>query len=460
MKIVAVLLMTSAVAFGQSSGPHVINLEAAPAGVLVKIQRPTPETLFAHRGYDRDGDGKEEILIRRGSLIYQVQGQENPPAVIELGLGFGGVFSETPFGSNYFKLDGMSELIGKSTVPNCNYFTLFGPNSIEAYNQITQLPSSPGFRFCDVGSTFIGSMGDVSGDGIDDIAIRLLSSVAISFGMDRWTGSTYALAALVVDGSSGGGAFRPFDAGPPTMAYALGDIDASGVNDMMIEAGSPGTTWIFKGPFPLGRQYFYPADFVGSKFVRVRNIPVASAEIAVGASDGGFDFNGDGIDDFVLSLPSNSIPGSAGGGSACVVYGFSGEWPSELNIGNMPSDVGICVRGDVPGRNVGQIAKALGDIDGDGYDDFITVVTNPRELLVVLGGPRATDLMMSDVNIDSGRVLQVADFRDHIERLDGFDGDSFGEFLIETDRGIFVVRGSKRYFAKDSLLIDGFESQE
>lgn len=90
------------------------------------------------------------------------------------------------------------------------------------------------------------------------------------------------------------------------------------------------------------------------------------------------DINGDGLADFALAAPQFSVPGRVWAGLIYVVYGSSQPFGGSLGVlGPLPSaaaERGFVVLGSrpsnvLPGRSSGSVA-ALGDIDGDGIDDF------------------------------------------------------------------------------------------
>jgi hypothetical protein len=80
------------------------------------------------------------------------------------------------------------------------------------------------------------------------------------------------------------------------------------------------------------------------------------------------DFNGDGFDDLAVGAPSDNIDGNADSGSVTVIYGT----PTGLSTANSRLfSLGIdAIEGDLVGSENFGAALAVGDFDGDGFDDL------------------------------------------------------------------------------------------
>jgi len=92
------------------------------------------------------------------------------------------------------------------------------------------------------------------------------------------------------------------------------------------------------------------------------------------------DINGDGLADFAVAAPNFFIPPAAGPmGIAHVIYGAPALEPISLGeLGPLPATspnkgfvvIGRRAGGALPEQGRGGAMRALGDIDGDGFDDF------------------------------------------------------------------------------------------
>ena len=104
------------------------------------------------------------------------------------------------------------------------------------------------------------------------------------------------------------------------------------------------------------------------------------------------DFNGDGYEDFVVSAPHDIYGSTAAYQSDIyVLYGSANGLPSLSNIDNLTPDQGFRIKqsgvtgtgGDVGIQ--GQMVTNLGDINGDGYDDFVITGTLNDRAYVIFG---------------------------------------------------------------------------
>lgn len=183
-----------------------------------------------------------------------------------------------------------------------------------------------------------GSLGDIDGDGRADV-----------FAVTRDTAALELPDRLRVY-SSRGVLLRDQDAPVGLLALVpLGDVDGDGLGDYavvtstsIIVTSGGRTTVLYVLPLPAGATS-----------------PVASA---------GGDLNGDGRPDILLATRN-----SAGLGS---VRGYSGPTGALL----------FTASSDVAGDGFGQSLAPAGDVDGDGFDDFLVGVPNASTSLATGGG--------------------------------------------------------------------------
>jgi hypothetical protein len=143
----------------------------------------------------------------------------------------------------------------------------------------------------------------------------------------------------------------------------IGDVNDDGIPDFAV--GAPG--------FPLGS--FANSGRVFVFYGNVTGSPALTADQTIGDSNrsesfgaaiaGGFDFNADGISDFVIGAPSAEISTNANVGKVYIYHG-SPTGPVPRGIRTPPTTCAGCEMGSFLGT---------GDIDADSYGDI--VVSSP-----------------------------------------------------------------------------------
>lgn len=168
--------------------------------------------------------------------------------------------------------------------------------------------------------------------------------------------------------------------GSSTTISTLGDINGDGVADFIIgspgwgdkklnEANSPGRAYVI-----YGKRDQNWSDIDLSKLNGVNGFVLSSndmgyAQLGSGVS-GGFDFNADGIDDFLIGAPNAMINGGTCAGAAYLVYGQKGGgFSANTNLDTLVSQ-GRAIKwtglaDDRLGSNT-----AMGDWNGDGVVDI------------------------------------------------------------------------------------------
>jgi len=96
--------------------------------------------------------------------------------------------------------------------------------------------------------------------------------------------------------------------------------------------------------------------------------------IGWGVSDIG-DVNDDGFDDFALAAPFNREPGGVDPGQVYIFFGKTSGWTTGISV----KDADASYWGEAASNNVGKQIAAAGDVNNDGYDDFLISSTNNSE---------------------------------------------------------------------------------
>src|SRR5262245_23862643 len=225
----------------------------------------------------------------------------------------------------------------------------------------------------------VAALGDVNGDGFDDVLIGSPGAAADG----RWaSGASY-----VVYGNASGANIdlTNFDASDGfriigsqyesigRSVSAAGDVNGDGRMDFLIGVSTAGTN----GNWLAGSTYLLYGSDSGA------DIDLANLTSAHGVrldcefeTQSGFsvsaagDVNGDGLADIIIGAPEPLSYSGQGGGSAYVVFGKTGGL-SNMDLANLGAGDGFRINGAAVGDELGYSVSSAGDFNGDGFDDLI-----------------------------------------------------------------------------------------
>ncbi|MEW5734292.1 MAG: hypothetical protein AB1921_05535 [Thermodesulfobacteriota bacterium] len=221
------------------------------------------------------------------------------------------------------------------------------------------------------------SLGDLNGDGMDDIAFggrteapfgagaayivygsgSLPDSIDINAGAQNLT----VLGASADDCLTGDGAIR------------LGDVNGDGIDDLLLGAyganpegrDAAGEVYVVYGSPALSGTVNLRA---GAEDLRIKG-PAADSRLSYQGSLFAEDVNGDGVMDIVVGASSDDPEDREGAGSLYIVYG-SDSLPGVIDIGLGGQNVWI--KGSSAGDMLTDTrALAFGDVNGDGTSDLL-----------------------------------------------------------------------------------------
>ncbi len=236
---------------------------------------------------------------------------------------------------------------------NGNFFpnsTGFGNNVAEIAGTDAQIVNSP----------VVPLVGDINGDGVADIAVAGDDSLNSAVILGRNTGTASATGSLLLPPVGPEGSPDNFVTGAPnTVGHFLGDVDGDGRDDAITSFGTAGgpMTWGAKTSDQFGLDEGNTATS-GGGVLSVGGIGNIGNQPLVG------DFNGDGRADV-----GEFIDGGGPGGLGFVVTVLS----DANGIGTPAAGNANILQGPAELQPVGHITALVGDLNGDGFDDIVTV---------------------------------------------------------------------------------------
>nr|WP_248285318.1 FG-GAP-like repeat-containing protein [Alteriqipengyuania abyssalis] len=364
---------------------------------------------------------------------------------------------------------------------------------------LTSLSSAQGFIIQgdaagDAAGFAVSNLGDVNGDGYDDMAVGAL------FGDDGGNGAGES---YVVFGSASGfgtdvngrqvidlsnltpaqGFIVQGDAVGDRSGMALsnaGDINGDGYDDFIVGTprGNDGGTYAGEAYVIFGSGDTFGTTVAGRQVIDLTTLTAAQGFIIQG--DVQFDFaahsvasagdiNGDGLDDLIISANGGDL-GGANAGQAYVIYGSTGGFGTAvsgrqvLDLTNLTATQGFIIQGDTAGDAVGQSVSGGGDINGDGYDDLIVGGTGgddggdaAGEAYVVFGGATGTESTTSIVRSGTAGADNLIGNagNDSLIGNGGADvmrGGAGDDFIAVADLAFADIRGGNGY---DTLGLGG-----
>lgn len=281
----------------------------------------------------------------------------------------------------------------------------------------SELNGSNGLRLDGIGGSRAGFsvalLGDVNDDGIDDLLVGAyfadkdvpdpepdpenpdpeptpdiinVGHAYVVFGRSGGFAATLDLAAL--DGSNGfrlEGAAATDEAG--YIVADAGDLNGDGIDDFVVcDVPDPAHACHVVFGRPSAEPFSAVIDLGaldGSDGFRIGGIfhSVAAAG----------DVDGDGLGDLLIANFTASPDGRSTAGSAYVLFGDSGGFSADVDVGTLDGSNGFRIDGGTALDRAGGSVAAAGDVNDDGVDDLIigavdpTTVSGASEAYVVFG---------------------------------------------------------------------------
>lgn len=271
----------------------------------------------------------------------------------------------------------------------------------------------PGIGTGDTYGQSVTFTGDLTGDGFEDLAVGVPKEDALELGANAGVVMIYRGTSTGVEPEPAAvlKGFRTHTAGDQfgKGVFDMGDVDGDGISDLGVLSGLeelPGINAFGEGLFNDGACEFGSSN-VGALYIfRGTNDGAPQAEPAfivyglkagarLDSVLGGIDINGDGRDDIIAGNPSYDVPAEPELDENGELVPVNGQGAVAVYFGQPSAAIGTTVvlcapAAIITGRQnagrLGQKLAAMGDLDGDGCDDFVASAVNEEYTGMLEGG--------------------------------------------------------------------------
>ncbi|MFK7957085.1 MAG: integrin alpha [Lysobacterales bacterium] len=390
--------------------------------------------------------------------------------------------------------DGLADIMIAATGADPNglanagtVYVVFGTNSADVKSvDLRTLDGVNGFAIhgssnSDRMGSSVDVVGDFNGDGLDDIVVGA--------GLADFVGRQNAGASYLIFGSAE--SFEPHlgastieagtgvtligasanDASGSVVAGA-GDVNGDGFDDLLI--GSPG----FDQPSTVdeGSVFVVFGNDSSDPVLDLSSIAGNNGFVITGfdvlgppgrSAGAAGDINADGYSDIILGQRDARIGEKFRAGSARLVYGRPGNFPTIVSSENLHVAGGFTIEGAVAAGRLGHAVGPAGDMNSDGYDDVALSAYRADSgagiTYVLYGRARAFSGTLPAAYLDGNTGLSIRSPKPYsgsgysFDSVGDINGDGSDDLLIglpflNDDRG-----GAQIFLGTGSIFLDGFE---
>jgi len=312
---------------------------------------------------------------------------------------------------------------------------LTAPNPVDLGSLDPSITNPAGFRVDAVETSTkagesVSGVGDINGDGFEDFVLTGPGVDSTGHAYVVLGNSGSFVPTLSVDDLTGGNGFRVDDIGDAPVASGLGDVNGDGLGDFALAShivnDNAGSVWVVFGRSSFGATLDVSA-LNGSDGFRLNGSAGDDAGASVSSAG---DVNGDGLDDVIIGTPSNARYGDGG---AYVVFGSTGGFDPVINLGTLDGTDGFRMFSNVgePGY-AGQAVSGGADINGDGFDDVIIGEPSENGRTYVLFGHSGNfddSVNLTTLGGSTGFIIEGYYIGSSVSALGDINGDGFDDLI-------------------------------
>ena len=299
------------------------------------------------------------------------------------------------------------------------------------------------------------SVGDVNGDGYDDFVQAARAKLVLGSSAG-WTGTDNTTNSWTQKNINAGGS-------APQYVTAAGDVNGDGYADILmnysgdnagayLSFGKAGTGWDATSSYRVssaGSSTVAASTYISQESTAMPLNPMFMRGIG--------DVNGDGYDDLMfVAQPGNDYSAKDNGG-LYVLFGASSGWGSNVSLSGLATaGKGFRISGAADYDYAGYNATNAGDINGDGYTDFLVTAQGDDKALNASGNTngvaylifgRSTgwaDFSLLEPQEYGIEILGAANMNYTWETMGDVDGDGYDDLSYSTSTATTILYGSEQ----------------